>query len=357
MSFESIGSTPSTQEPRTETKQILTHSRMSCFRTCPRKHYLRYELGLAPVKDEAPRRVGSAFHALLEAADKGIDSTVILDQLEDAYEREMVLAMFDGHLRMHFENERAVIPQASELEFDIPLINPDTGKATPIWRFAGKIDRIVRIVEGRLAIMEYKTTSRDFSPGAEYWQNLHMDMQLSIYIIAARELGYNIDTVLYDVTRRPQLQPKGIPIIEDGAKVVLDASGARVRTKDGKKWRETADKDLGYVAVTRPETPEEYGDRVRADIASRPEHYFARIEVARLEQDLDDCRAEIWQQQAIREAQKSSRWYRNPNSCYSMFPCDYLPVCLMRDLETRTPDGYIRSTNINPELGAPAGSE
>jgi len=40
-----------------------------------------------------------------------------------------------------------------------------------------------------------------------------------------------------------------------------------------------------------------------------------------------------------------------------MFSCDYLPVCMMRDLETRTPDGYIRSANINPELGAPAGSE
>ena len=108
------------------------------------------------------------FHALLEAADKGTDTTTIIDQLEDAYERELVLAMLDGHLRRHVEDEKAVIPQASELEFDIPLINPDTGKATQVWRFCGKIDRIVRIVEGRLAIMEYKTTSRDFSPGAEY---------------------------------------------------------------------------------------------------------------------------------------------------------------------------------------------
>jgi RecB family exonuclease len=320
------------------TQQILTHSRMSCFRTCPRKHYLRYELGLTPVKDEAPRRVGSAFHALLEAVDKGAPTTVILDQLEDDFEREMVLAMFDGHMVFQGEAEKSIIPQAAELEFDIPLVNPDTGKPTPIWRFCGKIDRIVRIVEGRLAIMEYKTTSRDFSPGAEYWQNLHMDMQLSIYIIAARELGYNIDTVLYDVTRRPALRP-------------LKATPADVRkyTKDGKLYANQRAED---------ETPEAYGERVRADIASRPEHYFARIEVARLEQDLDDCRAEIWQQQqAIREAQKSHRWYRNPNSCYGMFSCDYLPVCMFRDLETRTPDGYIRSTNINPELGAPAGSE
>ena len=26
--------------------QTLTHSRLACFRACPRKHYLRYEIGI-----------------------------------------------------------------------------------------------------------------------------------------------------------------------------------------------------------------------------------------------------------------------------------------------------------------------
>ena len=317
--------------PATGTCGLLTHSRMSCFRTCPRKHYLRYELGIAPVKDDAPRRVGIAFHALLEAADKGVEMTVEMLGLEDAYELELVLAMFDGHLRLHFENEKWATPVASELEFNIPLVNPATGKATQTWRFAGKIDRIVQLADGRLALMEYKTTSRDFSPGAEYWQNLHMDQQLSIYVIAARELGYNVQTVVYDVTRRPSMRP-------------LRATPADVKkyTKDGRLYANQREED---------ETPQEYAERVRADIAARPEHYFARIEIARLEQDIEDCRSELWQQQqAIREAQKSSRWYRNPNSCYGMFCCDYLPICLNRDLETTTPAGFARSLDIHPEL-------
>jgi hypothetical protein len=304
---------------------------MSCFRTCPRKHYLRYELGLVPVKDDAPRRIGSAFHALLEAADKGIDSTTILAGMEDAYEVEIVLAMFDGHLRFQFEDEKAVRVVASELDFNIPLKNPETGKETQNWRFAGKIDRIVQLRDGRYALMEYKTTSRDFSPGADYWQNLHMDSQLSMYIVAARELGYPIDTVLYDVTRRPALRP-------------LKATPAESRkyTKDGVLYANQRGED---------ETPTEYGDRIRADIEARPEHYFARIEIARLDQDIEDCKAEIWQQQqAIREAQKTSRWYRNPNSCYGVFSCDYLPICLNRDLETYTPTGFARSLDIHPEL-------
>ena len=345
-------STPQTgavQAP-TAPKGVLTHSRMSCFRTCPRKHYLRYELGLSQIRDDMPRRVGSVFHALLEAADKGIDSTTMTDEL-DIYEREVVLAMFDGHLRMHFCDEKALTVVASELEFDLPLINPATGAASTVWRFCGKIDRIVQLRDGRLALMEYKTTSRDFSPGAEYWQHLHMDQQLSIYVIAARELGYNVETVLYDVTRRPALRPCQIPIVADGAKVVLDSYGARVRTKDGKKWRETGDSVMGYTLQTVLEAPHEFAIRVREDIKNRPEHYYARIEIARLEQDIEECRAELWQQQqAIRQAQNEGRWYRNPNACYGLSSCDYLPICMRKNLEGYTPEGYVKSANINPEL-------
>lgn len=340
---------------------LLTHSRLTSFRSCPRKHFLRYELGLSAIKDDLPRRFGSAMHKLLECADKGIEADVVM---ADDYEIEMVMAVLDGHLRRNFEDEKYYTVIASEIPFDLQLINPETGRPSPVWRFCGVIDRIVKLADGRLAIMEYKTTSRDFAPGADYWNALHMDQQLSIYVIAARAMGYDVETVVYDVSRRPALRQREIPVIEDGAKVVIDINGDRVRTKDGKKWRETADAAMGYTTVTRPETPEEFGQRVRADIAERPEHYFARIEIARLDQDLDDCRAEIWQQQlAIREMQRTARkagqraWYRNPGSCYSPTggTCDYLPICLMRDLESNTPAGFVRRQDVHPELSGAAG--
>jgi len=106
------------------------------------------------------------------------------------------------------------------------------------------------------------------------------------------------------------------------------------------------------VLVTRPETVEEFADRIRADVESRPGYYFARIEIARLDQDLKDCAAELWQQAAaMREAQRSGRHYRNPSACYSNFgTCDYLPICLLRDLETHTPTGFVREANVHPEL-------
>lgn len=313
-------------------RQLLTHSRLSCFRACPRKHYLRYELGLHPAETGFALRVGSAFHAALEAADKGLDPGETIGQrLEDPYDLALVAAMFDAHQRQYADQRLESV--AAEQQFEMPLVNPTTGRPTPIWRLAGVVDRIVRLADGRLALMEYKTTSRDFSPGAEYWVRLRMDQQLSIYVLAARQLGYDVQTILYDVTRRPALRPlKATP------------PDKRQYKKDGSLYASQRAED---------EMPEEFAARIAADIAFRPANYFARIEVARLEQDLNACALELWQQQlAIRAAQNSGHWYRNPGACFAPFACEYLSVCENNDIETNTPDGFIRTDEIHPELGS-----
>lgn len=319
---------------RTDTlsqKQLLTHSRLSCMRSCPRRHYLAYELGLRPAEDGFALRVGSAFHAALEAADHGEDPDALLaETMDDPFEQALVVTMYHGHAARWAEQPLEV--WASELEFRLPLTNPATGAATPLWDLGGKIDRIIRLADGRLAIHEYKTTSRDFSPGAEYWVQLYHDQQLSIYVNAARACGYDVQTVLYDVTRRPMMRPlKATP--EDQRKF----------TKAGTLYANQRDVD---------ETPEEYGARIAADIALRPDHYFARIEIARLDQDLEECLAELWQQQlAIRAAQRLGHWWRNPAACLNPYPCSYLGICLHRDLDTQTPDGFVRlGADVHPEL-------
>ena len=319
-------------------KQLLTHSRLACFRACPRRHFIRYELGIKPISDDLPRRVGSAFHAALDLCDRNLDVSAAITAMDDPFEAAMVAAMFEGHVLRYLESPLDAI--ASEQEFDLPLINPETGAATPIWRMAGKVDRIVRLPDRRLALQEYKTTSRDFAPGAEYWLRLHLDQQLSIYVIAARALGYDVQTVIYDVTRRPGQRPlKATP--EDKRQYVKAT---------GKLYANQRDMD---------ETPEEYGNRIASDIRERPDHYFARIEIARLDQDILECQADLWDQQlALRECQRSRRWWRNPESCQTAVgACDYLPVCINHDLSGRTPDGFIRDTNIHPELSGSATAE
>jgi hypothetical protein len=253
-------------------------------------------------------------------------------QVEEPFELALVAAMFTAH-KERWANEPTEEHVAAELPFEIALLNPETGHPTPIWRLAGKLDRIVRLADGRLALKEYKTTSRDFTPGAPYWLRLGLDMQLSIYLLAARELGYDVGTILYDVTRRPALRP-------------LKATSTDVRkyTKEGKLYANQRDVD---------ETPEEYATRVTASLAADLVKNFARIEIARTDSDLEECRWELWGEQlALRECQRSERWWRNPDSCVSATGqlCDYLPICQNANLATITPTGFVRVANVHPEL-------
>jgi hypothetical protein len=311
--------------------QLLTHSRLSTFRSCPRKHEIRYELGIRPEETGFALRVGSAFHAALEAADQGLDIDGAMQAaVPDPYDLALVAAMYDGHARRYEDAGLEIV--ATEQVFDLPLLNPKTGHSSTVWTFGGKMDRIVRLPDGRLALIEYKTTSRDFAPGADYWMMLHLDQQLSLYVIAARRLGFDVSTILYDVTRRPMLRP---------LKATPEAS--RKYTKDGNLYAAQRERD---------ETPEEFAVRVATDIAERPDHYFTRVEIARLDQDLEDTAAELWQQQqTIREMQRTGRWYRNPGACFSNNGgCEYLSICLSCDLSGSLPAGFVCSENVHPEL-------
>jgi hypothetical protein len=201
--------------------------------------------------------------------------------------------------------------------------------------------------------MEHKTASDDLEPDSDYWKRLRIDQQISAYYIAARAKGHDIQTVLYDVTRKPEIGPLQIPLLDgDGFKIVLDAAGERVRTKDGKKWRESGDKEQGWVLQCRIQTAREFGERLTADIAARPDYYYRRQEIPRLDKDIEEFRYELWQmQQQMRDSQKGGRWFRNTSSCIGFGRCPYFDICTNgRDVSESTPEGFVRVENIHPEL-------
>lgn len=324
--------------------QILTNSRRNSFGTCHRRHYFEYELGARPVQDAESLRFGTLIHLGLEAWFHGLHQgpdTAYRDaiaaitanapaQEADAYQQFTALAMMEGyHLRWHGE---ILTTLAVEQEFRIPLINPDTLGQSRTWDLSGKIDAIVER-DGRALIVEHKTTSYDLSPESSYWTRLAIDGQVSGYYQGAKSLGYDVAGCLYDVLRKPSMRPGSIPLVdESGVKIVLDANGDRVRTKDGKKWRETGDSKEGYTLQTRPETPEEWYERLRADIAAQPEKYFRRLEVPRLDADLVEYMSDMWAVgREIADAQKSGRWPRHTRSCDSYGGCPYMDVCAGRE--------------------------
>lgn len=322
-------------------RELLTHSRQDCFKTCRRKHFYEYELGLRPIEDAKALRMGSAFHAGVEHLKTDGDLGPACDAVNaiyeimpdgfDAYwwviERETVLRLVCAYQWRWQSSNLEVI--ATEQAFEIPLINPQTGKSTPNFNLAGKIDGIVRLEDGRLAVKEMKTTSDDLGPDSPLWRRLRIDHQISLYIHAARQLGYAVDTVLYDVTRKPSIKPTHVPLVDsDGIKIVLDRDGSRVRNAN-KTWRQTSDTEKGYELQTRPMTIEEWGEKLTADIGERPDYYFARKEIARLNQDIDEYQLELWDiQKTIREAQKNDRWYRTVNRNTCQF-CPHFEHCSM----------------------------
>jgi hypothetical protein len=177
---------------------------------------------------------------------------------------------------------------------------------------------IAWIIDSRLQVHEYKTSGEDISQGGDYWQRSHCDGQISQYIMGARSLGYDVSSVLYDVTRKPT-----------------------IRLRQG-------------------ETPEEYGRRLLKDIGDRPDYYYQRREIPRLEDELNQFQSELWQQaQQILEirrranhlADPATAWFRNV-SRLTCGNCEFADLCLqgVRIEHSNPPAGFQVLDSVHPEL-------
>lgn len=337
---------------------LLTHSSEAAYKTCPRKFALQYRLGIRPAFDSDALRLGSAFHIGLEQLKAGKHEDEAATAVVMAYaehdcppwltpedfdtERETAVALVRGYAR-RWASDMIVDYVAVELPFNLPIVNPDTGHETPTFRTAGKIDGIARLPDGRLALVEHKTTGESIEPGSDYWSKLLIDGQISRYVLAARQLGHDVQTTVYDVTRKPQIRPKAI------------AKADRAQATSQGYYHGVK---LTGMCPER-ETPQLYGARLLTDLAERPDFYFARMEIARLESDLEEYRWEQWtMQKSIREAELNTRvrglaaWPRNSGACTSPYRCTYLDVCrgTKGDPAELIPDGFKRVERLHGEL-------
>ncbi len=361
------------------TKQLLTNSRMQTAKTCLRKELLAYELAIRPPKEAKPLRIGTAIHlgrelvrgngwtpddAIIEVAKQYDTDRPTEMNAEWAYdweiERETVIRLLGGYFWRWAEHDMQLCSLGAERVFEIPIINPATGGRTNNFMLAGKIDDIEEAFpDGRQLVHELKTTNKDLDPAGRYFRKLRIDSQVSTYYLAARTMGYQPEAVLYDVIRKPTIQPRQIPETDDfGIEIVLDAEGERVKRKRSNEWRRTGDKAQGDILQTRPEKPEEYGKRITDDIAAQPDKYFCRREIPRLDADIEEHRFEIWQmQQLIRECQKHDRWPRNTDACDNYGCCPYFDLCTngfsidaFREDPGTLPEGFVVVDNIHQEL-------
>lgn len=273
-------------------KELLTASRMASFLSCPRKHFWRYEVGLRRATDTDALRFGSAWHAAMEARWQGLDCTMAFDRaIKDKTELdELQVATLSGLLAAYYtwykhDPIKTVHP---EVEFRHALAGSRT------FDCAGKIDGLAVLHDERLALVEHKTAGCDIGPESDYWLRLKGNGQVMQYVLAARALGWDVEVVIYDVTRKPAIRQK------------------------------------------QNETPEQFGDRLAADAQERPDFYFARREVPILDDDLAEF--EVQRQVLARqilscrgESRRAHRpehgWPRNVGEMTCKY-CDYAGFCL-----------------------------
>lgn len=292
---------------------LVTQSQLRTFRRCQREHHLAYDMAIRPASSEAaPLRFGSAVHEGLAALwqGQGLDSALDLVRIDDPFEQAQASAMLCGyatHWGLFGGASNGVEVLAVEREFRAPLVNPATGYASQTFQLGGKVDAIARI-DGRVLLVEHKTTSEDITPGSPYWQRLRIDTQIPLYLQGCRALGFEPVGVLYDVLLKPRLRPK------------------------------------------KGEDAPAFFDRLCAEIGDNPGKYFAQREIAVLEDDVAAAMADAWQTaRALREGQLAQRYPRNSDACVRWNrPCVYFDACTgQTSLDSSR---FVRLTTPHPEL-------
>lgn len=208
----------------------LTHSAISMFRQCPRRYQHRYIDQIVPEhwRESPALTFGSAVHNALEAWYKGEpladdkravdpDVALLVDAAMGAYQE-----------RYPFETWK---PVAVEHQFDVPILDPDTGKASATHRLSGKVDLIVEI-DGELWVVEHKTSTATESADLE---RVGIDAQVLSYADGIGiETGHDVTGVIYNVIKRCMLRLKKSETPDEYATRVAEwyrAEGAMLRER------------------------------------------------------------------------------------------------------------------------------
>ena len=318
---------------------------MACALRCPRRYWYDNILGPEAL------RIGTAVHNGGEARAKGLDfaaqyKAAISGGSLDEWMAAKVFGILGAYDKKYGEVEDA---DCAAMEPEVEFIDPIDGSRT--FEQRGKVDGLAVLKDGRRVVWERKTTSDDLSETSDYWDRLKFNIQLLAYAGWVEHSTGELPVCVYDVIRKPQLQPKSnVPEVDaDGLPIVLDANGQRCIKRDGTP-KKTADSAKGERIAGHPETPDEYGARILEAMGAEPERYFARREVSITADMLAEfkrerlgvCRMLLHFASEARRSERPEYAYPracNPDNCRS---CPFSGVCLNRIPvdEKSVPEGF-----------------
>lgn len=344
-------------------KTHLSASALQTFKSCPMRYHGAYDLGIRKIEDSEALRIGTNWHSIQEIADD-MDTVVVLlnerygdvpahmDKEKLEIERIKLLYTLTGY-NWHYQNDDLEVI-ATEIPFEIPVVNPETGRALPNVVNKGKIDKLIRL-DRLIFVLDHKSTSGSVDPDSRLWKKLNLDTQMNNYVYAARILQRdgNLDNLLdpedviagayYDCWHKPGISPKKLSqadskkFVETGVYCDQEfevhrldpdgdpgdipyyvVNGIATQTEFGKK--------TGTFAIR--ETPEMYGARLLADIVERPGFYFGRREITKTDIQIERFEWELYNiYQNIKDMKRTGHWYMCEDQCEATFTCDFVPYC------------------------------
>lgn len=266
-------------------QEKITYTALSAFRNCRQKYKHRYvdELVLDRPKGNA-LWIGTLFHEGIERFYNGESMTDIVsyvasqkDDLGDPDRWLRVNAMLIAYADKYKDEQLEII--ALEDEFEVPIINPATGKKSTTMVLGGKIDGLVKCDDGAFAIFEHKTTA---VPIQNYIKTLWSDFQTRLYCDAySRYKGIKVNRAVFNIIKRSQRRRK----------------------------RHEADDDFLIRLIEDTE--------------------FYRQELIFGKGMLGEIKTQLWDlKDNMQQARRENRWYKNESQCRSFFGiCDYYDLC------------------------------
>ena len=221
------------------------------------------------------------------------------------------------------------------------LWNPETGRKSRSFRVAGRLD-LRAMNRDRRVLFDHKTTSDDIAdPAGTYWRQLVVEGQPSHYMLLEWLNGRKVDDAVWDVMRKPGISPKALAKADAKLAIMSHEYCGRA----------LSDESLLSLQADGRETLEMYEARLADDCTKgRPEHYFQRRSVPRLDSEIHEYAVELWEHsQEMLHVLRLDRRARTPGACMAYNrPCEFLGLC--SGFDTPDSDKWRRKQRVHTEL-------
>lgn len=315
----------------------LTQTEYHTHRRCEERHRLRYEEGLVGPRRSAALSIGSAFHTGLENLSPQLARQAILepegghsdavDMQTLEIQAEVAYIMVDVAIH-HWGFD--FFPEHREIAFEIPLVNPHTGKASTVHSFAGVMDGFSR--EGQR------------SPGNPFDQMLAGDTEKNNYggswIVPT---VYEWKTTGQDPTSTKFTEKW---LIDGQISLMMDGASAKFNTRVLNAIVGVVRKPT--IRLRKNESVAEYLDRVREQYQERADTMLRLIHITRTGEQLQRHRYELWEfhKRLLALRRLDAFPLRNTNACLDFGGCPYFNLCTGHV----GPEAFQVLSDVHPEL-------